>query len=97
MIFKKMKQVVHMKIKKLRAVISTLLLVCLVAMLVTGMILHFMKSGSVGKLARHTLVDFHFYCSIAMTTLGVIHFFINRFMYKDEMKALLKHKSKNND
>jgi cytochrome b subunit of formate dehydrogenase len=75
--------------KKLRAVLSSLLILCVCLLAASGAVLFFMKTGIIGPFSRKFILDSHALISAVMVVVAIFHLYINRKMYKAEMKALL--------
>ncbi|HHX24909.1 MAG TPA: DUF4405 domain-containing protein [Thermoanaerobacterales bacterium] len=83
-----------MNIIKARAIVSTILIISGLITFVTGGILYFIKYGMWLWFTRKFLNDAHAVCGLVMGIAVVIHLFLNRHMYKMEMKALVTKKNR---
>jgi len=78
-----------MNIVKVRAVISTILIISGFITFATGAVLYFVKYGMWLWFTRKFLNDAHALGGLIMGIAVIIHLFINRRMYKMEMKSLM--------
>ena len=74
---------------KIWAVVSSLLLVCVVLLTATGAALYFMKTGMIGPFRRVFLREVHVYAAAAMLVAAAVHHWLNRRAYKAEIKSLI--------
>lgn len=81
-----------MNINKIRAVVSTILIITGVITFSTGTILYFLKYGMWFFFTRKFLYDAHAVGGLIMGAVVVVHLYTNRRMYKMEMKALITKK-----
>ena len=85
-------------IVKIRAVLSSLLLIIFIIVTFTGVGLHFSPSGKIAKeinwsffgLDKWQLEHMHTLFGFIMSALIIIHLFINRKLFLSEIKTLLK-------
>jgi len=80
---------------KLRAVVSSLLLLVFVFLAFSGALLYFGKTGMVMGMPRHILRGAHFWAAMLICALAALHLTINRRMYAGELKSLLKGRAGN--
>jgi len=78
-----------MNIVKARAIVSTILIISALITFATGAVLYFVKYGMWLWFTRKFLYDAHALGGLIMGIAVIIHLFINRRMYKMEMKALM--------
>lgn len=83
-----------MNINRARAIISTILIITGLITFATGGVLYFLKYGMWLWFTRKTLNDAHALCGLIMGITVAIHLFLNRHMYKMEMKVLTSKKGK---
>jgi len=76
-----------MKIQRLKAIISTLLILCFLTLALTGALLYFGKTGVIWGISRNALRVFHFYVAIAICMLASIHLITNFRLFKSELRA----------
>ena len=77
---------------KLRAVISTVLLICFVLVAATSAILYFNKTGMWLGIQRIVLTDIHYISGLIMLIFILVHLVINWAMYLKELKTIKKNK-----
>jgi len=73
-----------------RAVISTLLLLCFLFLAVTGAAMYFNKTGMVFGIPRYAMRGAHFWVAVAILVLAAAHLAFNRRVYSAELRALVK-------
>lgn len=78
-----------MKISRVRAIISTILIISALLSASTGAILYFLQYGMWLCFTRQFLNDVHAVSGLIMGCFIIIHFIINRHLYVQEMKSLL--------
>lgn len=78
-----------MKTSRVRAIISTILILAAVLSLSTGAILYFLQYGMWLCFTRSFLNDVHALSGLVMGFFIIVHFIINRQMYAREIKILL--------
>ena len=66
---------------KIKAVISSILILAVIFLAVSGALLFFGKTGVVLGIARSTLRNIHFWVAVSMCLLAAIHLFMNRKQY----------------
>jgi len=79
-----------MKKLPVKAIISSLLLLVLLFLAITGSMLHFGKTGVVMGFARSALRNSHTWAAALMCILVIIHLILNRRLYLSELKSLVK-------
>lgn len=77
-----------MKISKIRAILSTILILSGLLSLSTGAILYFLKYGMWLCFTRNFLNDIHVFSGLIMGISMTVHFVFNRRMYIVEIKKL---------
>lgn len=82
-----------MKTMRMRAIISSILIVVALLSLSTGAILYFLQYGMWLCFTRRFLTDIHVISGLIMGTALIIHFIINRQLYVREMKSLFSRKN----
>jgi cytochrome b subunit of formate dehydrogenase len=83
---------------KIRAILSSLLLITFFIVFLTGMALCFSPSGKIAKTTNWSVFDFdkwqlesiHTFFGIIMSVLVIIHLIINYRLFLNEIKALFK-------
>lgn len=83
-----------MTIKKIKGIISTILILSGLVTFGTGAILYFVDYGMWLWFTRKSINDAHALFALIMGLAVILHLFLNRHIYKNEMKALMR--SKNN-
>ena len=79
-----------MKKPALKVILSTLMIIILLFMAVTGALLYFGKTGMVWGVSRGVLRGVHFYAAISMCVLAVVHFILNFRLYLAGLRAWRK-------
>ena len=74
--------------KQVKAIISTLLILCLLYLAVTGALMYFGKTGVVWGVSRNTLRGSHFWVAISICALVVVHLILNFRVYLAELRGL---------
>jgi len=77
---------------KLKAVISSLLLLAFLCLAVTGAMLHFGKTGLILGIPRYTLLRIHDWAAIVMVVSVILHFILNLRLFAAGLKSLAKRK-----
>lgn len=80
------------KMQILRAVISSILILLILFLALTGAILYFGKTGLILGIARYVLREAHFYAAAAMCALIITHLILNLRLYFSELRSLFKRK-----
>ena len=75
-----------MKTSRVRAIISTILILAAVLSLSTGAILYFLQYGMWLCFTRSFLNDVHALSGLVMGVTILIHFIVNRHLYAKEIK-----------
>jgi len=83
-----------MKKLKIKGIVSTLLLLTVLFLAVSGTMLYFGKTGMILGIARGDWRGVHAIVAIIMCALLVTHLFLNRKIYFNELKSLLKRSAK---
>ena len=77
-----------MKLIRVKAVLSTLLILLFLCLVFTGALLYFGKTGVVLGISRHTLREIHFFAAVSMCVLIPVHLISNFRLYTAGLKAL---------
>lgn len=77
-----------MKTSRMRAIISTILILSAVLSVSTGIILYFLQYGMWLCFTRQFLQDVHAVSGFVMSFSIIVHFVINRHMFAKEIKIL---------
>lgn len=77
-----------MKQLPLKAIISSLLMLCFLFLALSGALLFFGKTGLVLGFSRYILRNAHAWTGLAMSILILMHVFLNRRLYLRELHAL---------
>jgi len=77
-----------MKRLHIKAIVSSLLLLIFLFLAISGAMLYFGKTGVVMGFTRSGLRSAHTCAAIAMCLLVLVHLFINRRLYFNELKSL---------
>lgn len=88
-----------MKTNRMRAIISTVLILSAVLSASTGIVLYFLQYGMWLCFTRQLLKDVHAVSGFVMSLSIIVHFIINRHMFAKEIKILFywKKKQENQD
>ena len=86
-----------MKSSAVRAILSTVLILALAALVFTGALLYFGKTGVVWGISRSALRSAHFAAAVAMCLFAAVHLFLNRRAYLAELRALSKGSGKHGE
>ena len=81
-----------MKRLRIKAVLTTLLILVLLVLAMTGGLLYFGKTGVVWGISRKTLREIHFCASVLMCVIAVLHLALNAKLFLTELRALGKRK-----
>ena len=79
-----------MKKIRLKAILSSLLILLILFLASSGALLYFNKTGMVIGMARSSLRDAHTIAAGSMCILIAVHLVLNRRLYSKELKALAK-------
>lgn len=77
-------------ILKIKGIISTLMILLAILTFFTGAVLYFHKYGMWWIFTRKFINDVHALSALLMAIGIFVHFYLNRKLYKMEMKELLK-------
>lgn len=77
-----------MKKQSLKAMVSTLLIVCFIVLALTGSLLYFGKTGVIWGFSRSNLRTVHFVAAILICLLAVAHVFLSVRVYRAELRSL---------
>ena len=72
----------------IRAILSTLLIICVLFLAFSGALLFFGKTGMVWGIARNDLRAAHFWVAVLTCVLAAVHLFANRRVYMAELRML---------
>ena len=78
-----------MKIR-VRAILSTLLILCMVYLGFTGALMFFGKTGVVMGVSRNALRVSHFWVAVSILALAVVHLVLNFRIYLNELRAFFR-------
>ena len=81
-----------MKKANLKAIISSLLILVILFLAISGTALYFGKTGVVLGIARSSLRSVHAWVALFMCVLVVLHLLLNRRLYLNGLKSLIKGK-----
>lgn len=81
-----------MSTKKLRGIVSAILVLSALVSLITGTVLYFLKYGMWFGITRYLLSNIHAFSGLLMGIAVVVHFVINRKVFVSEIKALISDK-----
>lgn len=76
------------KLLRIRGIVTTLLILACVLATATGGVLFFVKRGMILGMPRHVLYDIHAVSALVMVAAALVHLYLNRKIYKKELKAL---------
>ena len=79
-----------MKRQSIKVILSTLLMLIVLFLAVTGTMLFFGKTGLVLGISRKVLREIHFYVAVSMCVLVAVHLVLNCKLYLAGLRALLK-------
>jgi len=82
-----------MKKLPVKAIISSLLLLTLLFLAVSGAMLYFGKTGMIMGITRNALRNAHTWGAALMCILCFIHLVLNRRLYFNELKSFFGHRS----
>jgi len=83
-----------MKKLAFKAIISTLLLLIVIFLALTGAMLYFGKTGVILGFSRHVLRNAHTLIGTVLCLFAAVHLGINMRMYRKELFALFKRRGK---
>jgi|GEM_PF-2268763 len=78
---------------KVKAIVSSLLLLLLLFLAFSGALLYFGKTGLIWGIARHALRNAHTAAAAVICVLAAAHIFLNRRLYLRELSALSRRKT----
>jgi len=78
--------------QKVRAILSSILILLFLFLAMSGALLYFFKTGMILGIARYALREAHFVVAITMSVLILIHLILNLKVYFSELRALFKRK-----
>lgn len=70
---------------KIKAIVSTILIICFTICAVTGLTMFFIKGGMIGVLPRKYVTDIHSWSSFVLIGGVIIHFLLNLSLYRGEL------------
>ena len=73
-----------------KAILSTMLIIVFLILASTGALLYFGQTGVILGFSRHALREAHFWIAVIMCVMIPIHLFLNRWLYKSELKAIVR-------
>lgn len=79
-----------MKTLRFKAILSSLLILLLAAITVTGAMLYIGKAGLILGFRRISVLRFHGRCSLAFLALAACHLASNFHLYAQELKTLFR-------
>ena len=77
-----------MKVQKLKGIISSILIALTIIVYTTGIILLFLKKGMWLCFTRVFIHNVHAVSAITMAVIILIHFYLNRKIYKREVQSI---------
>ncbi|MCI5898595.1 MAG: DUF4405 domain-containing protein [Firmicutes bacterium] len=77
-----------MRQSKIKAAVSTILLICVIISMLTGTLLFFIKGGLIGWIPRKYVTDIHGVSSFIMFGALLLHFPLNLRLFREEWRAL---------
>ena len=80
-----------------KAVISSILVLAVLFLAVSGALLFFGKAGMVWGIARSVLRSIHFWVAVSMCLLTVVHFALNRKQYQAGLRRLVGRGNRNDE
>jgi len=83
---------VRMKKQVLKAIVSSLLILCLLYLALTGALMYFGKTGLVWGVPRSALRGSHFWVAISTCALACIHLIMNFQVYFAELRSMIRAK-----
>ena len=83
-----------MKKTAIKAILSTLLLLCLLYLATTGALMYFGKTGMVLGISRSALRGSHFWVAVFICVLAAAHLVLNFRVYLTEIRAILRSKNR---
>jgi len=78
--------------QKVKAVLSTILILLFLFLASSGALLYFFKTGLILGIARYALREAHFVVAVVMCVLILIHLILNLKVYFSELRALFRRK-----
>ena len=80
-----------------KAILSTLLLLCVIYLAFTGALLYFGKTGVIMGVSRNALRASHFWVAVFICVLSITHITVNRRVYGAEFRAIRGAKDRRKD
>ena len=80
-----------MKKTSLKTAISTLLILFILSLALTGALLYFGKTGMIWGISRNVLREIHFWVAVVLCVLIVMHLILNRRLYLAGLRRGRKH------
>ena len=81
-------EAIEMKKQAIKAILSTLLILCLLYLAVTGALLYFGKTGMVLGVSRNALRSSHFWVAFSTVVLTVVHLMLNFRVFLAELRSV---------
>ena len=76
--------------KRFRAILSSILIICLLISAITAPVLFFGKTGVFLSISRRIFINVHVVCGAVMLIAGLAHCLVNMKVYISQLKSLLK-------
>ena len=73
-----------------KAVVSTLLILCILFLAFSGALMFFSKTGVVWGMSRSALRAVHFWVAVSMCVLIPVHLILNLGLYRTELRTIFK-------
>jgi len=83
-----------MKRLQIKGLLSTLLIIVFLIVAISGIMLHFARTGMILGIPRGVLRDVHTWIGFSMCFLIPVHLLLNRLIYVGELKSLAKRSKK---
>jgi len=77
---------------KIKAIISTVLLVLMLIVLITGIAMYFVKGGIILGIPRYYVTTIHVWCAFILAVFAIVHFILNAKIFKSEWTSQNKKK-----
>ena len=83
-----------MKKTTIKAILSTLMILCFLYLALTGVLLYFGKTGLVWGVSRNTLRGSHFWVAVSICVFASVHFTLNFRVFLTELRAISRDKNR---
>jgi len=83
-----------MKRQQIKGILSTILIFIFLIVAISGIMLHFGRTGMILGIRRGMLRDVHVWAGFLMCLLIPVHLLLNRLLYIGELKSLVKRNKK---